>query len=362
SLVTHCPIIRAEFYPVGSHAFVIDSTQKPETGQLPLAKKTEEIIMKLPDEWMFSRLHLNSLTLDTCRYSLEGGKWTEYMPVWKARHEIWKETGLGSYIGIQPWALIRKKIKPQKAYMLQLQTKFKSEVKDKKVFLVIEKASLWNLKVNGKVFSTYVEDWHWDKQFGKIDISKAVQTGENIIELSGMFDIDTPIEDMYLVGDFGVKKLSDTEFALADEPEILKSGDWCEQGYSFYAGTMRYKTVFNIENKPKNGEKILVRLPEAKGTLFLIKVNDAKQVPILWRPLEADITDFVKKGKNELTIEVISSLRNTFGPLHNKLATPYFPLNYLVGPYSFTDEHNWTDAYIHVPYGLINGAELVFRK
>jgi len=258
--------------------------------------------------------------------------------------------------------LIQKKIKPKKTYKLQLQTKFKSEVKGKKVFLVVEKASLWNLKVNGKVFSTYVEDWHWDKQFGKIDISKAVQIGENSVELSCRFSIDTPIEDMYLVGDFGVKKLSDTEFALVDEPETLKSGDWTGQGYLFYAGTMQYRTTFNLEEEPKDGERVLVRLSEAKGTLFTVKVNGKGPVSIVWRPLEADVTDFVQKGRNELTVDIIGSLRNTFGPLHNKLATPYFPLNYLVGPFSFTDEHNWTDAYIHVPYGLVNGAEIIIRE
>jgi len=167
---------------------------------------------------------------------------------------------------------------------------------------------------------------------------------------------------MYLVGDFGVKKNSDTEYAITDEPQSSKSGDWCEQGYPFYAGTMRYKTTFNLEDKPKDGERVLIRLPEAKGTLFLVNVNRKGPTPIVWRPLEADVTDYVQKGKNELTVDVISSLRNTFGPLHNKLATPYFPLHYLVGPFSFTDEHNWTDAYIHVPYGLINGAEIVIRK
>jgi hypothetical protein len=284
------------------------------------------------------------------------------MPVWKARREIWKETGLGNYIGIQPWTLIQKKIKPEKTYKLQIQTRFKSEVKGKKVFLVIEKALLWNLKVNGKIFSTYVKDWHWDKQFGKIDISKAVQIGENTVDLSCQFSIDTPIEDIYLVGDFGVEKLSDTEYAITDEPQSIKSGDWGGQGYPFYAGTMRYKTTFNLEAEPKDGERVLIRLPEAKGTLFLVKVNRKGPVSIVWRPLEADVTDCVQKGKNELTVDVISSLRNTFGPLHNKLATPNFPLHYLVGPFSFTDEHNWTDAYIHVPYGLIKGAEIVIKK
>ena len=354
-------VIKARFYPVGSHAFVVD-TSKPAEGASPSVTKAEEKIVRLPDEWSFSRLHSNSLTLDTCKYSLEGGEWTGYMPVWKARREIWKETGLGSYIGIQPWILIQKKIKPKKTYKLQLQTKFKSEVKGKKVFLVVEKASLWNLKVNGKVFSTYVEDWHWDKQFGKIDISKAVQIGENSVELSCRFSMDTPIEDMYLVGDFGVKKLSDTEFALVDEPETLKSGDWTGQGYPFYAGTMCYRNTFNLENELKDKERVLIRLPEAKGTLFTVKVNGKGPVPIVWRPLEVDVTDFVQKGRNELTVDIIGSLRNTFGPLHNKLATPYFPLHYLVGPFSFTDEHNWTDAYIHVPYGLINGAEIIIRE
>ncbi len=284
------------------------------------------------------------------------------MPVWKTRREIWKDTGLGNYIGIQPWTLMQKKIKPKKTYKLQIQTKFLSEVKDKKVFLVVENAPLWKLTINGKIFSTYVKEWHWDKQFGKIDISKAVKIGENVVELSCQFNIDTPIEDVYLVGEFGVKKLSDTEYTLTDEPKTLKNGDWVKQGYPFYAGTMRYKATFNLEENPKDGERILIRLPEAKGTLFQVKVNRKGPVPIVWRPLEADVTDYVQKGKNELTVDVISSLRNTFGPLHNKLATPYFPLHYLVGPFSFTDEHNWTDAYIHVPYGLINGAEMVIRK
>jgi hypothetical protein len=355
-------VIKAQFYPTGSHAFVIDTTKQATTKALECVGNVEEKTVKLPDLWNFIRLHLNSLTLDTCKYSLEGGEWTDCMPIWKARREIWKETGLGNYIGIQPWTLIQKKIKPKKTYKLQLQITFKSEVKGKKVFLVVERASLWNLKVNGKVFSTYVKDRHWDKQFGKIDVSKAVQIGENTIELSCKFDIDTPIEDVYLVGDFGVKNLSDTEYAITDEPQSLRSGDWGKQGYPFYAGTMRYKATFNLEDKPKDEEHILIRLPEAKGTLFLVKVNRKEPIPIVWRPLEADVTDYVQKGKNELTVDVVSSLRNTFGPLHNKLATPYFPLHYLVGPFSFTDEHNWTDAYVHVPYGLINGAEIVTRK
>jgi hypothetical protein len=346
---------------VGSHAYVVDTTKQVKKA-VAVPTNAEEKIVTMPSEWSFSRLHSNSLTLDTCKYSLEGGEWTDIMPVWKARRQIWKDTGLGAYIGIQPWTLIQKKIKPKKSYKLQIETRFLSEVKDKKVFLVVEKAPLWQLKVNGKLVSTYVKEWHWDKQFGKIDITKNVKVGENVVQLSGKFDIDTPVEDVYLVGDFGVKKVSDTQYTLTDEPKTLRNGDWCTQGYPFYAGTIRYKAALDLEAKPKKGERVLVRLPEAKGTLFQVRVNRKKPVPVVWRPLEADVTELVRKGRNELTIDVISSLRNTFGPLHNKLATPYFPLHYLVGPFSFDDERNWTDAYIQVPYGLINGAEVAIKK
>jgi hypothetical protein len=211
---------------------------------------------------------------------------------------------------------------------------FKSKVNGKKIYLIVEKAPVWKLHINGQQVSTETREWHWDKQFGKIDITD-VKTGENIIELSCQYDIDVPIEDFYLIGDFGVKKVSETEHALVDEPDHLLDGDWVEQGYPFYAGTMRYKTKFSI--KKRNGENILVRLPEAKGSLFLVHVNGDGPVPVCWQPLEADVTKLVKDGENKLTIDVVSTLRNTFGPLHHKLGDTLT----FVSPWTFVDENNW---------------------
>jgi hypothetical protein len=355
-------VIDTVFYPVGSRAYVVDTSKPPASkGSLTTTKATDEAKL-LRKEWSFSRLHLNSLAIDICRYSLGGGSWSEPMPIWKVRHKVWEDSGLGKLIGIQPWALKEKNVKLEKLLEFRMQAKFQSEIKGKKVFLVLEKAGLWKLTVNDMLISTDVEEWYWDKQFGKIDMSDAVKIGENTIELSCQFDLDVPVEDLYLVGNFGVKKLSDTKYVLTDEPRSLRNGDWVKQGYPFYAGTMRYKTSFYLEKKPSKNERVLIRLPEAKGTLFLIRVNGKGPIPVCWHPLEADVTKLVRGNQNELTIDVVSSLRNTFGPLHNKLANPYFPEHYYVGPFSFTDEHNWTDAYLFVPYGLINGAELVIRR
>jgi hypothetical protein len=355
-------VIGVVLHPAGSRAYVVDTSKPPAPkGPLPTTKTTDEV-KQLRKEWSFSRLHLNSLTIDTCRYSLGGGSWSEPMPIWKVRLKVWEDSGLGKFIGIQPWALKEKNVKLEKPLEFRMQAKFQSEVEGKRVFLVLEKAELWKLSVNGTLISTDTEDWHWDKQFGKIDISDAVKIGENTIELTCQFGLDVPVEDLYLVGNFGVKELSDTKYVVTDEPSLLRNGDWVKQGYPFYAGTMRYKALFHLEKKPNRNERVLIRLPEAKGTLFLIRVNGKGPIPICWHPLETDVTKLVRGNQNELTIDVVSSLRNTFGPLHNKLANPYFPEHYFVGPFSFTDEHNWTDAYQFVPYGLINGAELVIRK
>jgi len=349
-------VIETTFHPTGSRAFVIDTSKPfyPETVSTPA--ETKEEIKRLPDEWAFERLHLNSLVLDTCRYALEEGEWSEKKPVWKVRREVWKAAGLEKYAGIQPWVLIQRKVKP-KPLKLRIRAAFKSEVAGKRVFLVVEQASIWKISVNGKPVNTAVKEWHWDKQFNKIDISNCVKKGENVIELSCQYSLGVPVEDMYLVGDFGVKPVSETEYVLTDEPEALRSGNWVTQGYPFYTGTMRYKTNFTLKSEPKPGERVLIRFPEAKGTLFLVRVNGKDPVPVCWRPLEADVTSLVRKNENELTVDVVSSLRNTFGPLHHKQGDLHW-----VGPFSFTDEGNWTDAYQLVPYGLINGAELVIRR
>ncbi|MEM3041762.1 MAG: glycosyl hydrolase, partial [Nitrososphaerota archaeon] len=350
-------ILKATFYPAGSRAFVVHTSKHPTPEGRRPQTELEEKIMELPDGWRFSRLHPNSMVLDTCQYSFGDGKWSEKTPIWKARRECWKASGLEKYAGIQPWVLITKHIKPSKSFEVKIRTTFKSEVVGKRVFLVIERAPMWRLSVNGKTVSTNVKEWQWDKQFGKIDISDYVKIGENSVEISCRYASDIPIEDMYLVGDFGVKKLSDTEYAITEEPEVLRNGDWVEQGYPFYTGTMRYKARFHMEKRPEAGERILIRFPDAKGTLFLISLNNREPALVAWQPLETDITDRVQMGENELTIDVVSSLRNTFGPLHSKFGDPYW-----VGPKTFVDEANWTDSYQLVPYGLIKGAQIVIRR
>jgi len=347
--------IETLFPPVGSHAYLLD-TSKPglfrreekHTGRI------EEKVVRLSGTWMFERLHLNSLTLDKCQYSINGEEWSSIMPIWKVRREVLKKAGLSQYSGIQPWVLIKKGITSSRCLALSLRTTFKSELKTGRIYLVLEKASLWKLAVNGIQVSTETGEWYWDRQMSKIDITDYVKTGENTVELSCNYSLEIPIEDIYIVGEFAVKK-ADGEFVLTEEPDFIKSGSWVDQGYPFYAGTIRYKTRFRLPEEAEG--QILVRFPNAKGTLFLVYVNHKGPVPVCWSPLEADVTSLVEKSENELEIDVVSSLRNTFGPLHHRLGDDLT----FVGPETFVDEENWVDDYQFAPYGLMEGAEIVIR-
>lgn len=349
-------VLRASFPPAGSHAYILDKSKPAISRRKEIfpSKELREETIRLPDVWEFERLHLNSITLDKCQYSINDGEWSSMMPVWKVRREIMKKAGLSSYSGIQPWVLLKKGLGKNEFFNLRLRSIFEVEKKAGKICLVLEKASSWRLSINGVSVPTETREWYWDRQMGKVDITDYVETGENTVELSYNYSIETPIEDTYLVGDFAVKPSGD-KFVLTEEPKLLKSGNWVEQGYPFYAGTMRYRTKFELKEKDS---KILIRLSNAKGTLFLVYVNRKGPIPILWSPLEADVTNLVEKGLNELEIDVVSSLRNTFGPLHHKLGDGLT----FVGPETFVDENNWVDAYQFAQYGLINGAEIIIRR
>ena len=337
------------FAPVSSYALVVDTSKAMK--QPDPACYAEAATQPIGGEWRFERLHPNSLTLDVCRFQVDGSEWSEPVPVWKARHRVWNESGMKEHAGVQPWVLKDKGLKP-KPLAVDLETWFESEVEGRAVWLVLERADDWTLTVNGGKVPTATDEWHWDKQFSKIDISSHVKKGTNTIRISGTYGLDVQIEDMYLVGDFGVKKVSGTVYALTDEPDTLTDGDWGTQGYPFYAGSMRYKTQVEVDTR--TGGKFTLRLANPKGSLFLIHAN-GRTVPLYCRPWEAEITDLLTDGANEIAIEVVSTLRNTFGPLHHKLGDD-IPWN---GPGEFVDEKNWVDDYQLVPYGPLGGVELV---
>jgi len=345
--------IETEFPPVGSHIFVIGGATVKAKRVLPKKGKVLKVL-PLHDAWTAQRLHPNSLTLDRCSYSMGGSPWQGPSPVWKVRREVVKAAGMEKYAGTQPWALIRKKLQPEPVEV-RMKFKFTIEEMPKRLGFVAEKIHNFAATVNGQRLDTRTSEWHWDKQFGEIDVTPKVVVGTNEIELSCKYNSDVQIEDAFLVGDFGVRRRDPMDYVITSEPSQLKDGNWVDQGYAFYCGNMRY--LKHLDIPAKKGSNYTLRLIDPRGTLFKVSLN-GRFVGAIWKqPWELDLTKFVRKKDNVLEVEVCSSLRNTFGPLHHRLGDklPW------TGPGEFVDEKNWTDQYQFAPYGLLGGAEIEIK-
>lgn len=308
-------------------------------------------VIPLHGGWKSKRLHPNSLPLDYCRYKIEESDWSETVPVWKARKAVLDAAGLSAFEGIQPWALIcqGKEAKPLK---IRIMTSFEVDEIPRSLHLIVEKLQGFDLIVNGQSVSTKGIGWHWDKQFGRVDITSFTTRGVNVVELSCRYDLDVEIEDMYLVGDFAVKRKGINKYVLTSEQDHLEDGDWTQQGYPFYAGNMLYEK--EVEIAETKDFRFMISLIDPRATLSVVIVNGHEAGYIWKQPWDIEVTGQIKKGYNVVQIEAVGSLRNTFGPLHHDLGDrlPW------TGPGEFVDQAHWTNQYQVAPYGLLKGAEI----
>jgi len=343
-------VLEHVFPPVGSWMIVVDPETRPELVKAP-SRPREEII-PLGAEWRHQRLHPNSLTLDYARGAVNDEAPGRLLPIHRLRRQLNERLGLAGYDQCQPWMMRRLNVEPDEDATVRLIYEFNVKALPKACSLVLEQADRGAIRVNGQAVDSASDAWHWDRQFTKIDIARQVIEGRNEVEVSFPFKTDTDIEDAYLIGDFGAFRGEDGRYFISAEPRRLQQGDWVPQGYAFYAGAMVCEQEVEIA-VPWN-RRAIVRLRDPKGTLFRVRVNGNAAGNILWEPWECDITDLLEKGANAIAIEVVGSLRNTMGPLHNANGEAMT----WTGPRDFEDESSWTDDYIFAPYGLIGGAEI----
>jgi alpha-L-rhamnosidase/Glycosyl hydrolases family 2, sugar binding domain len=96
------------------------------------------------------------------------------------------------------------------------------------------------------------------------------------------------------------------------KPQIFKTlTDWTtstNDNIKYYSGTATYSNQFTI-NKVANGQKVMISLG-AVTAMAKIYINGVSAGGLWTAPYELDITTFVKKGKNNLKIEVVNNWMN----------------------------------------------------
>ncbi len=346
---------RVELPPTGSRMLVVgpdlDATVPPE----PKVKEAGKT--RLGRTWKHERAEPNARILDKCRWRLDGGGLSDETPVWVVDAEVRRMVGLPSTDSHerQLWKTYRDRMRDT-GRTLEMRFGFKARTKPTgDVWLVMERPGDFEIEVNGSALKAKPKGWWVDRAFEKLDLKGQVTKGANEIVLRTSFRTDTGVEQMYLVGDFGVDAKA---LDLVAEPKELKTGSIVKQGYAQYSGSMLYRQTVKL-SRGKDERLFLSfgnRAPAATCVAVRVNGRDAGLIP--WPPLEVEITDVAKSGSNAIEIEAVVSRRNIFGPLHLAEVNPGW-----VGPREFTPRgERYQPGYTLAPAGLTGDVVIVRRK
>ncbi|MEM2341886.1 MAG: hypothetical protein QXI48_01265 [Candidatus Bathyarchaeia archaeon] len=325
-----CWDVRLE--PIGSALFVL----KPDTRKSKFS--TEELVkvyeVSISGLWRIKRLNPNILVLDYCRYRI-GNVWSELMPVWRA-HNFIVQNGFGT------------------KFSVRFEFESSIDLKDKNLYLVVERPEAFKIYVNNVKVECEASKFWLDWNFPMIDVSGLIIKGLNIVELEGRVDLEPELENIYLLGDFGVKIGAKGSFKIIDEPSVINLGDLCQLGYPFYAGEIEISKDVNLD-VPEDVIATL-QLNGLSSSLAIVYVNGKEAGKVLLSSYTVDITGLLKSGNNEIKILLVGNLRNALGPLHHKLGDPQY-----ISPETFRDLTQWTDEYMLRPFGIKGVKILMFR-
>ncbi len=297
------------------------------------------------------RTEPNTLPLDYCRYAVGDAPLSEPVPSLQADAEIRRHFGLGERNNYhhQPWYLYATGVidLAQRGPARTVRT-FHVTTRPAACKLALEGPDYLNITVNGKPVPE-PDGWWVDLDIRTIDITDLLVEGDNEILAEFNYRPDMELEDMYLVGDFGVAKRPGTagpqapdNMTLIAPPTSLALGSWIGQGLDFYGGAVRYTVDLPA---PPIGRRVRVSLPGIDCTAAALHVNGATFV-LPWAPFTADVTDALPETGGPAVIEVIGGRKNILGPLH----TPWKPWT---GPGEFHPGNaGWVRHYLLKDHGL----------
>jgi hypothetical protein len=217
---------------------------------------------------------------------------------------------------------------------------------------VIEQGNLWNqITINGKPVKPVAGKWWLDRSFAVLQIGEYLNPGENTFSLSiDPMSVYAEVEPVYILGDFNLAS-ADKGWKIVS-PQPLQLGSWKEQGLPLYGSGIRYIKKVDIKNPDQQFE---IHLDQWKGTVAAVKVNGVPAGIIFSEPNTLNISRHVKKGINEIEVEVIGSLKNLLGPHHNS------PQPGMVGPGHWSNIKSYPPGkdYDTYDYGLMTDFELI---
>jgi hypothetical protein len=190
-----------------SGSILLVSSKK--TNVAAAGKTPAETVSRAGSPVTVKRLEDNVLTLDYVDVKI-GGEEKKDVYAWAANRWIFQKHGCPAG---NPWdhqvqfkdELITKKFPADSGFEAAYHFTLQDDV-TKNLSIVIERPDLYKIFCNGIEVKAEPGVWHFDRSFGKIDLSKAAKTGENTVKIvAGPMTMEHELEPAYLLGNFSLQ-------------------------------------------------------------------------------------------------------------------------------------------------------------
>lgn len=333
---------------------------------------TESRKLHLNGSFAYELSHKNVLPLDMCRYRMWGAAedWSEVQEIWQIQKTVREALGMCPIHqnGIEQrykWIDVPH---PQDGRRLELKYTFSVDAVPEGSALALERPEDFGIRLNGQNLKWEGDGWFLDKEIRVCSLPELKQ-GENELILSCAYRNDMELENIYLVGDFGVSP----NRHVTKLPIRLTVGDWTEQGLKHYCGSVVYVTEYEMQ-EPVGEDDIVgevdatgsertellqqgytLKLPRIEAVCVKVRVNGQETV-LPWEfERELAIGQWMHPGVNRIEVELVGSPRNMMGPFHLKQK----PAN--TNDAAFCPKGDkYSGEYLLAPYGMMGEVEILY--
>lgn len=310
--------------------------------------KDWEKVRSIVDPVSYSLSEPNVLVLDMAEYRLDGGDWQEREELLRIDDKIRAQLGMPLRTGrdAQPFAMAKE----SPVHELELRFKVKSSVALQEVYLALEQPEMAEIAVNGIKVEQKDCGYYVDESIRKIALPP-MPAGDWMILVKIPFASHINVENMYLLGNFGVKVYG-SQTAIEKLPEAIGFGDICSQGLPFYGGNVLYEIEFDA----KEDGLYEIGVTKFRAPLIGVSVDGKRTGTIAYAPYRAPL-GYLKQGKHRIVLEAFGNRINTFGQLH--LADEQWEW---FGEHSWrTKDECYTYQYQFKKFGILREPE-IYRK
>ena len=283
----------------------------------------------------------NALLLDTAAYAFDDGEWQGPEELLRVDNRFRQRLGypLRMESLAQPWTLPPEE---EPRHTLRLRFSVEAEVATSGVRLAAEGMERMTVTLNGAPVHLRPNGYYVDKAIQTAPLGN-LRAGTNELEVALRFNERTPVEWMYLLGDFGVR-LEGALRVLTAPVTRVACGDWARQGLPHYTGNLTYELPFQ-----GSGKEMAVRVPHYRGGLLRLALDGKDLGPLAYAPYRIEL-GVVAPGPHTLDITCFGHRFNGFGAVHNADRAVWWH-----GPNAWRSTGDaWSDEYNLAEMGVLS--------